>query len=303
MGVINTGNFAKDMWPGVKTWWGQEYKEWQTEYTELFDKVMSDKLYEEYVGFSGMGLFKQKPEGEAIKYDSMQQGVVTRATNVYYALGIIITHEMMINDQYNLMKKRTQMLAFKGRQTKEIVGANVFNRAFNSSYTFGDGQPMLSASHTSKAGLWSNIIGTAADLSEASLEQAAIDIAGFKDDAGSFVSIMPRSLHIHRNEMFNAQRILKSIQQSGTANNDINALKVLNIFPEGVAVNHYFTAPKAWFVRTNVKRETGLIYQEREADQFVMDTDSDTLNQKCLSYGAYAFTMADPRSVYGSAGT
>jgi hypothetical protein len=56
-----------------------------------------------------------------------------------YALGFIITREMMDDDQYDIVgQRKAQGLAFSMRQTKEIVAANVYNRAFNS-YTGGDG--------------------------------------------------------------------------------------------------------------------------------------------------------------------
>ncbi|MCV6900757.1 hypothetical protein OE165_27370, partial [Escherichia coli] len=84
-------------------------------------------------------------------------------------------------------KKKANALARSMRQTKEIIGANVYNRAFNSSYTGGDGVCLLNASHVNVAGgTYSNV--QAADLSEAALEQATIDIEGFTDDRGLIIA-------------------------------------------------------------------------------------------------------------------
>ncbi len=303
MGSVNTGNFAKLIWPGVKGWYGQTYDEWKAEHPMLFDKVSSDKAYEEYVGFSGTGLFQRKDESAGIMFDSMQQGFVTRATNVVYALGIIITYEMYKNDQYGLMSKRAKFLAFSARQTKEIIGANVYNNAFDTAFTYGDGQPLLSTTRPNKSGgTWSNRIAVAADLSELSLEQASIDIDDFRNDRGLRVSVSANKLIVPKNLKFDAARILKSTQQSGTANNDINALREMNIFPGGVFASHYLDDPKAWFIRTNIPSGEGMIYQEREPDSFDMDNDSDTRNAKYMGYGWYTFTMADARAIYGSPG-
>jgi hypothetical protein len=63
---------------------------------------------------------------------------------------------------------RTQALAFSFRQTKENVAANVYNRAFNTAYTGGDGKALLVTDHPSLAGNQSNTLATAADMSEAS---------------------------------------------------------------------------------------------------------------------------------------
>jgi len=306
MGVINTGSFAKALFPGVNTWYGDTYKQFETEYNQIFDNVNSTKAYEEYVGFSGFGLAQKKPEGSSIAYDSAQQGFITRLTNVAYALGFVITKEMYDDDQYGIIgKRRANALAFSMRQTVENVCANVLNRAFNSSYTGGDGVSLINASHPNKAGgTWSNQIGVASDLSEAALEQACIDIAGFTNDRGLKISVMPRKLIISKEQMFDAQRILKSIQQSGNNNNDINALRAMNMFPEGIAVNHYLTSPTTWFVKTNCGQAAGegLIYQERQAASFSVSDDSDTMNAKYMSYMRFSAGWSDPRSLYGSAG-
>ena len=37
MGVINTGSFAKALWPGINKWYGEAYKEWPIEFQDLFD--------------------------------------------------------------------------------------------------------------------------------------------------------------------------------------------------------------------------------------------------------------------------
>jgi hypothetical protein len=103
---------------------------------------------------------------------------------------------MMEDDQYDVVgQRKAQGLAFSMRQTKEIVGANVYNRAFNTSYTGGDGKAMIVSDHPNMAGgTSSNVIATAADLSEAALEQACIDIAGFTNDRGLLIGVRPEAL-------------------------------------------------------------------------------------------------------------
>jgi len=135
------------------------------------------------------------------------------------------------------------------------------------------------------------------DLSETSLEDATIAIMGFQNDRGLLINVMPRSLIVARQEWYNANRILKSVFQSGTANNDINVLKATNAIPEGIVMNHYLTSPHAWFLRTNVKN--GLQYFERTAISFDMDNDFDTMNAKAKGYERYSFGWTDPRCIYG----
>jgi hypothetical protein len=300
-GVITTGNHPKALWPGIKQWWGRQYDEHAVEYTDLFDDDTSDKSYEEDVQVTGFGLAPVKPQGTAVQYDSETQGYVSRYTHVAYALGYIVTWEELRDNLYEVVsKRRAQALAFSMRQTKENVGANVYNRAFNNAYLGGDGVELVSNAHPTLSGNQSNILAVAADLSELSLETAIIQVMGMTNDRGLKISLMPRSLHVHRNEWFNANRILKSALQNDTANNAVNVLKATNALPDGIKMNHYFTDPDAWFLRTNVPR--GLVHYDRDPVTFEQDNDFDTKNAKALCYERYSMGWTDWRGVVGSPG-
>jgi len=301
MSVINSGSFAKALWPGVNAWYGRAYDAYPEEYTKLFEKQASSKAFEEDVGISSFGLAVQKSEGAPISYDSERQGFISRYQHAVYALGFIITREMMEDDQYDVIgKRKAEGLAFSMRQTKEVIGANVYNRAFNSAYTGGDGSALIASNHANiKGGTWSNQIATASDLSEAALEQACIDIAGFTNDAGLLIAVRPESLVIPRQLIFEAKRILGTDGRVGTDNNDLNAIKTMGSIPT-VITNHFLTDTDAWFIRTNV--QNGLKYMERRADAFDMDNDWDTENAKFKATARYSFGWTDPRAIYGSAG-
>jgi hypothetical protein len=293
----------------LSAWFGQSYKEWPEEYKFLFDEEQSRKAYEEEVGVSGFGLAKEKSEGAGIQFDEASQSFVMRYTNKTYTLGFIITQEMIEDNQYDLTvigKKDAKALAFSMRQTKEVLAANIYNRAFNTSYLYGDGSTLVasagggSASHATKAGgTYTNGPAVAADLSEAALEQACIDIMGFTNDRGLKISIMPKTLIVPKELTFEAERILKSTLQNDTANNAINALRATGVIPE-VKVNHYLTDADAWFIRTNCPE--GLKYFNRVPTEFSMDNDFDTTNAKFRARFRCSFGVSDKRAIYGSQG-
>ncbi len=301
-GVIGTGNHPKALWPGVKASWGKAYDDHQVEYTDLFDTVTSDKAYEEDVQLVGFGLAPVKAQGAAVSYDSEIQGFVTRYTHIAYALGYIVTHEELKDNLYaEVSSTRAASLARGFRQTKERVGAGVYNRAFNSTYKGGDGVELISALHpNTSGGTFSNKLAVDADFSEASLEDLTIQIMKATDDRGLLINLMPKSLHVAPDNWYNANRVLQSVYQPGTANNDINVLKATNALPMGIKVNHYFTDADAWFVRTNVSN--GMKYYEREGIMFDQDNDFDTMNAKAKGYERYSFGWTDPRAVFGSQG-
>lgn len=301
-GVITTGNHPKALWPGVKAWWGRAYDEHQTEWTDLFDTDTSSQAYEEDVGLTGFGLGVIKPQGSSITYDSESQGYTTRYTHVTYALGYIVTMEELQDNLYTVVsKRRARANAFSMRQTKENVGANVYNRAFNSSYTGGDGQVLICSTHPTKSGNQSNLLTTAADLSQSAIEDLCVQIMGAVNERNLKINLMPQSLHVHRNDWFLASKIYNTARgEAFTADNTQNVLRAQNIFPKGVKMNHYFSDTDAWFVRTNCP--DGMKHYQRMGIAFDQDNDFDTKNAKAASIERYTFGWTDWRAVWGTPG-
>lgn len=300
-GVITTGNHPKALWPGMRAFWGRQYDENPQEWSEIFETKTSEKNYEEDTEVTGFGLAPVKAQAGAVSYDSETQGPTKRYTHITYGLGYIVTREEMEDNLYEVVsKRRIQALAFSIRQTEEIVCANILNRAFNSSYTGGDGTEMIATTHATVDGTQSNKLTTAADLSEASIEDLVIQIMQSKNSRGHRIKLMPQKLIVAPSEAFNATRILKSTLQSGTANNDVNAIKAMGILPQGVVVNHYLTDADAWFIKTNAPN--GLMRFNRRSTEFKQDNDFDTENAKAKSTLRFSVGWTDWRAIFGTAG-
>jgi hypothetical protein len=302
-GPINTGSHPKLLWPGVFTTWGQVYNAHETEYTDLYDVQTSDKAYEQGVQVTPFGPGVVKGQGAPVTYDGEVQGVVTTYTHVAYALGYIVTFEELRDNLYKeVATRRAQANAFSMAQTVELVSAIPYNTAFvTTSFTTGDGAALCSTAHVNATGgTFSNALSPAADLSEASLEDLTIQIMGATNDTGLLINIMPRSLHVARQEWYNANRILGSVLQADSANNSINVLKATNAFPEGIKMNHYFTSAHPWFIRTNALN--GMTMFWRDKPMFDQDNDFDTKNAKAATYMRFSVGCTDPRGIYGSNG-
>ena len=300
MSVVNTGAIAKALQPGVKAWWGMGYTQHALEVDDLFEKSDSEKAYEEDVQLVGTGLFPEKGQGAPVSYDTIRQGYVQRYTHVTYAMGVIFTYEMLMDKQYDLGLKRVRYLGFSARQTQETVGANVYNRAFSNSYQFADGKELCATDNPRiSGGTFRNELEVAADLSHAALEQANIDIDNFEDDRGLKIAVKATKLIVPTALRFEAARILKSVQESGTANNDINAIRSeLNL---STSVNHYLTDSDAWFLRTNAP--DGMKRYVREAvGEPVRENDFDTRNLKYAEFFRESYGCTDKRGIFGSPG-
>ena len=303
MPVITASAHPAALWPGVAKWFGSSYDEFGEEWRDLFEYTTSDKRYEERVSSPGFGLAPEKPEGAPVTFVSDAQGYTSRITNRSFALGFQVTIEELEDNQYQVKAfDRAGKLAFSMRETKETVCSNVYNRAFSSSYPGGDGVSLISGSHPTLSGNQSNLLSPAADLSELAIEDLCIQIGKAKAPEGKRIKLMAQSLHIPVDLKFIAQRIYHSDKQSGTANNDTNAVKDMNVFPGGIKVNHYFTDTDAWFIRTRVPKATGMIYQERVKGKLVKDNEFTTQNAQAMSRDRYGVGWADWRGVYGSPG-
>ena len=305
-GVVTSGSFAKALWPGVKTWYQNDYDEWPTEYTALFSIVNSRQQFEETVGVSEFGLAAVKDEGSSIEYDDTEQNFVARFVHKVYAKGFIVTREMNEDDLYGVVgRKEARSLSRAMRISKEIVHANVLNNGFDSNFTMAgahDGVELFSSAHPNGpyGGTFRNELATTADLSEASLEDLMIEIGGATDARGLQMQLKGRCLVIPRQLEFIAHRILDSDKRVSTADNDANVLGDGSYIPDGIKLNHYLTDTDAWFVLTNGRE--GLTSFQRRPMQFEPDNDFDTENAKYKATERYSTGWSDPRGIFGVAG-
>ena len=184
--------------------------------------------------------------------------------------------------------------------TKQTKSASLLNNGFTT-FNSGDGVSLFNTAHSTVEGTNnSNRLATDADLNETSLEQAVIDIAAFTDERGLLIAARPRKLIVPPALMFVATRLLETDLRTGTADNDINAVRSNGSIPEGYRVNHYLTDADAFFVVTDVPN--GLKHFVRTAMQTSMDGDFDTGNVRYKARERYSFGVSDPLGIFGSPG-
>jgi len=300
--AISRQQLAKELEPGLNALFGLEYKQYENQHLEIFDKESSDRAFEEEVMLSGFGEAAVKPEGSGVQYDDANETFTARYTHETIALAFSITEEAVEDNLYDSIAKRyTKALARSMAQTKQIKGANILNNAFDSG-TGGDSQFLIDTDHPTiakPAGL-ANEPSTAADLNETSLEAGLINIGNFKDERGFKIAARGMKLIIPADLQFTAERLTKSSQRVGTADNDINATKNMGMIPQGYTVNNFLTDTDAWFIKTDVPN--GLKMFERAAIKTAMEGDFDTGNMRYKARERYSFGWSDWRGIYGSPG-
>lgn len=294
--------FAKSLQRGVNTHFGLAYKKHPQEWPHLFKIETSEKAYEEDVLRVGFGVAPVKSEGAGVNFDTGHNAWTARYNNETIAMAFAITEEAEEDNLYGKLSKiYGQELAQGMLETKEIKGANIFNRGHNASYVGGDGVALFSTAHPlGGGGTFSNKLATPADLSEAALEDILIQIDGAVNERGIPKLIKATCLVIPKELRFEAHRILKSQLRVGTANNDTNAINDMNLLPKGVKVNHRLTDTDQWSVLTDCN--DGLKHFRRTGISSKVMGDFDSGNMRVRMRERYVFGWTDPRGAYGSEG-
>jgi hypothetical protein len=297
--AMNRASFAKMLEPGLNTLFGLEYDSYPAEYEAVFESNTSQKAFEEDVLLAGFGSAPTKNEGASVSYDDAGQQWTARYQHETVALAFSITEEAEEDGQYGSIASRyTKALARSMSSTKEIKAANVLNEA--TSANIGDGTTLLSTAHPTQNGNQSNTLATAADLSETSLESILIQISDMKDERGLRIAAQGTQLIIPTAYQFVAERLLESQLRTGTADNDINAIKSGGYLPKGYHVMRRLTDSDAFFVQTDVP--DGLKMFQRSPMKKGMEGDFETGNVRYKVRERYSFGVTDWRGIFGSEG-
>jgi len=300
--AISRAQLLKELLPGLNALFGLEYSRYGEEHKEIFETETSERSFEEETKLSGFSAAPVKNEGSAITYDNAQEVFTARYNHETIALGFSLTEEAIEDNLYDSLSARyTKALARAMSYTKQTKAAAVLNNGFDTDFAGGDGQPLFSSSHPLvSGGTNANQPSVAADLNETSLEAAVIQIAGWTDERGLLIAAKPRKLVIPSDLMFVATRLLETELRTGTADNDINAIKSNGAIPEGYTVNHFLTDTDAWFLTTDVPN--GLKHFVRTPMATGMDGDFDTGNVRYKARERYSFGWSDPLGMFGSQG-
>jgi len=220
-------SFADLLEPGFREIFDDAYEEKEQVFPQLFHVNTSSKQDEKDSAVSGFGLLDETDEGEQITYEDPVLGYDVTYVHSKYTKGFKISEELYEDDQYNIMNKKPQALGRAARRTAEYQAAQVFNRAFNNSYTGGDSMPLCSTKHPSASGgsNQSNASSSGITLTETNLETARTAARQQLDEKEMRIQVMPDTMLVPVDLEKQANIIVKSNLRSGTADNDYNFYK------------------------------------------------------------------------------
>ena len=264
--AISRAQLAKELEPGLNSLFGMSYDSYDSEFADIFPMEDSQRAFEEEVLITGFGAAPTKAESAGVSFDNANESFSARYTHSTVALAFALTEEAVEDNLYDSLGKRyVKALARSMAHTKEVTAADVLNNAFSSSFTG--------------------------------------DISTFTDDRGLTISVQATKLVVPPQLTFIADRILNSPGRSGTADNDINAIRNTGVLPGGYTVNHYLNDPDAFFLLTTVTEAgEGLKGFQRTAMETSMEPDFTTGNIRYKARERYSFGFSDWRGAYGSQG-
>ena len=301
--AISRSQLVKELEPGLNALFGLEYKQYENQHEQIYTKETSDRAFEEEVMLSGFASAQVKPEGSGVTYDSAQETYTARYTHETIALAFSITEEAIEDNLYDRLSSRyTKALARSMAQTKQVKAVNPLIQGLptTDNYDSGDSVSLFNTSHPTIAGTVANTLATQADLNETSLEQCLIDIAAMTDERGLKIAAKGVKMIIPSELQFTAERLMKSAQRVGTADNDVNAIRSMGMIPQGYVVNNFLTDTDAFYIITDVPN--GMKYFERSPINTKMEGDFETGNMKYKARERYSFGVSDFRGIFGVEG-
>ena len=298
--AISRSQLVKELEPGLNALFGLEYKRYENQHAEIYTTETSDRAFEEEVMLAGFASAPTKQEGAGVVFDQANETFTARYNHETIALAFAITEEAIEDNLYDRLAARyTRALARSMANTKQVKAANVLNNAQNTAFTGGDGKTLINSAHPlATGGTFSNVLTTAADLNETSLEQSLIDIQAFVDERGLKIASQGVKMIIPKELQFTAERLMKSPQRTATADNDINAIASMGMVPQGYRVNNFLTDTDAFFLLTDVPN--GLKMFVRSPIKTAMEGDFDTGNVRFKARERYSFGFSDPRCIFGN---
>lgn len=298
-----TDLFGTTMLPAIDAVIFGKFNKRPDEYVKYFNVKETDRSIEQTTQVSGLGVFVNVGEGQNTRYDSPIQGFDKTYTPTDWTLGFKTTHRAMADDKFGIVQKLASELGRSARETIEIEAANVYNRAFNSSYTGPDGKVLCATDHPLLGGgTQRNRPSVQVDLDIPSLEAGLTDFRNQVDSRNKKVRLSPTRLVVPSALEFAATEILYSQLRSDNANNAINAFKNRDGEPTLTrSVYDYLTDTDAWFILAD-SSDLEVRFYWREKFDTMHDTDFDSRSLKTAGWMTFDVGFSQYDGVWGSAG-
>lgn len=259
----------------------------------------SDQLVQNVI--YGFGSAPLVPDGNPITYDTAGETYVQTYKFNVYGLAFAITEVLMEDEKHlDVGRMLSEHLARSCIETRELNAANILNRAFNSSYPGADGVSLVNSAHNGAFGTTYSNIGTAAALSQTSLETALQQILQAVNDRGLKIGLKPGKLVVPPQLTMQAITLLKSVGRTGTNNNDVNPITSNAMLEKEPGIVQRLSSATNWFITTDAPEGIQIPTRRKLSKKMEGDFDTGSMRYKATFREIINFTNA--RTVFGNQG-
>lgn len=266
-------------------------------FLKIFRYKASKRRFEKVAAYSTLAAMPEKAEGAKWPTDDPIQRFTYEVENKTYALAFPVTEEMVEDDEQDLVDAMAMSIAMSAWETLHVNAANILNRAFNSSYVYGDGKELCATDHPTAGGTASNELTTPADLANSSLDEARYTMQNTVDHRGKMLRLVAKRLIVPSQIMALAEQITDSQYEYNAASGALNK----NFFRGRLLPVElpYLTDTDAWFIQAD---EHHMRFNDRVSYSTGKYVNVDT--GSLVHYGRMrnSFGVGDWRGIFGTAG-
>lgn len=184
--------------------------------------------YEDDLEYAGPGLASEFDEGTEMPVGTIREGYIERYIARKFGLKIIVTEEALEDGKYKEVIQAAKRCKRALWLTADVDASLMLARAENSSYTYGDGVPLASSSHTlPHSGTFSNTPTTPLSPSRAAIIEHTTAIRKLPSHDGVVTDYIKPKAVVHPVDQWATWSMLLKSTKAPEAG-EFNAINVVN---------------------------------------------------------------------------
>lgn len=253
--------------------------------------------YVDDLEMAGPGLLSEKPEGSEIQAVGLREGFINRYWARTFGGKMIITEEAMDDSKYDRAIRLALRLKYALFKTADIDATNVLVRGFNTSFVYGDGQCLFSASHPlAGGGTFSNTMATPMSPSRAAMIILTTQMGKAPGHDGVIAGYKPVCIVCP----FDQWAVWEGVTGSSHAPepgafNEINVINKQNL--DVVPIPYWSNTTTNWAALSKVDNGINWKWRKRPSNRAWVDNDNQVMKYSISA--RWARGVSDPRGAFG----
>ena len=264
-------------------------------FTQWCDIRTMEDNFEDDLETAGPGFASEKPEAQETAVGTIREGAIYRYSARTFALKLIISEEAIEDVKYDQILDAGMRLKDSLWRTADLDATNMLIRATNTSYVYGDGQPLASATHPlPNGGSFSNTLATAIAPSRQAVIIATSTVRKYPGHDGTTRGYEPMTILSPTEQWAVWDGVLLSEKAPEAGNfsliNVANRLKLKNI-----PVKFWGNTTTNWCLTTDAKNGFNFRWKRRPRNRSWVDNDHQVM--KYSIDGRWSRGTSEPRHI------